>query len=222
MWADICTVSQKVVVYTMEFPYSGGTLNCTALKKMYTKAELIGNTNIPLATQLKTTRSTIQPPSMPSQANATRPSTAHKCNTQRPSVHYTALEEDLEEINADDIHDTVDGMITSTTAPDNNSHNDAVIPYLVETYSCSNSIISTTNTDSKQHIKRILVYSGAIQNMINNAKLFHKIHPSTQQIKNITLADGITTTLIVGCRDIHGTTSDGTPITISNRLFVQN
>ena len=176
---------------------------------MYVKAALNGKTNIPLAGQLKTTRPLMRPPPMPP---ASSPSTHTQAPVQRPSAHHTAIEEDLEEINIDEIHDTIDNMMAANNVETDNSNNSTVKSYLSSNIRCSNSTITTASSNTDLQSSKILIDSGATHNMINNSKLVHEMKPWNSHVKDVTLADGITKTPIEGFGTIHGTTTDGTTI----------
>ena len=201
-------------------PHSGGTLGCTALKKMYTKAALNGKTNIPLASQLQTTRPIMQPPPMPHSLSTNKQAPKNNPPIQRPSAHHTAVEEDLEEINIDEIHDTINDMLSANNVVNDNSNKTTDKAYSHSNIRCSNSTFTTTSPNAHKATSKILVDSGATHNMINNPKLFHNIEPWRSHIQHVTLADGMTKTPIKGFGTIHGTTSDGTTITIPDCLYV--
>ena len=112
--------------------------------------------------------------------------------------------------------------IAATTEEPNSHNNDTNNQSLV--YLCTNTTVeinhnSKSTTNNNQDRFKILIDSGASHTLINNPHLCKKIQQWSSP-HHVALADGITTTPIIGEATIQGYTNNRTKIVIPNCLLV--
>ena len=216
------TVPQDACVYH-GVPHVGGTAACSAMKRMYSKAALLGKNKIPIAQQLRTERPLMPPPPAlrPQRAPPTQQQNVRFQNPP-PTAHHTSIEEPLEEIDVSELHDTITDF--ADAPPDDhratNDTNNESKAYSNCSFYCALNTVSILENPSKSSTIRILVDSGASHTMINNKTLFTTLHLWNNKDKHVTLADGKTLAPIMGSRSIQGTTSRGHIFTLDNCLYV--
>ena len=124
---------------------------------------------------------------------------AHTNTIPNPQAnHTTTTANDLNEISVDQLHDVIDAATADDD--DNNVTNDTNTQS--DHYFCTHNtvVLSNNTTDhlNNLHVPHtLLIDSGASHTMITDSKLFSTYNP-WKNSQNVTLADGTTTTSILG------------------------
>ena len=222
----VSQVPQNSCVYHAN-DHTGGSQNCSALRRIFAKAEKRGVSNTPLDVQLSRLN-TSSTTSVSSQRN-TPPTQQQQTSTKPPARPATANQvaapqtpaQSLEEINIDDLHNTVEMLVNANDAFSQIT-GDNLTNHQLPTYFCKLNVVTTNNVKSgnTDDTYRILIDSGASHNLFNTKDLFTTYTEWNDSTNHVTLADGKTTAKIFGSGTISATTINGNNFTIDECLYV--
>ena len=178
----------------------GGSHQCSALRRIFAKAEKCGIANTSLDAQLYRL-------SQPHQHTQTQQQQTNRSqSTTKPpiSANRAGIAQSLDKISVHELHDTIEFINTSQDSisqiSNDNSNNNQSQGYHRLKYFCRlitvNVFNTLTNIDNTSI--KILVDSGASHTLINTKELFTTFHDWADDTKFVTLADSTTTIPISG------------------------
>ena len=259
IYADIMAGTFNIQTYLSQVPtgacvyhslaHPGGTMACSAIRRIYTKAAGRGSMSIPVDIQLARLYQNNQrpqqphvPPAYPPQATTQvhhappprpapapyAPQAAHTTVTQshESTAAHTTAPAHASTTSANSLQeisiDQLHELIAAATDDDSPTTTNNNFNHQSPTYYCTHNnvvICNNVTTINECTPHQILIDSGASHTLITCRSLFQTYSP-WDGTKVVTLADGVTTTPIQGTGTISATASNGKIITIPNCLYV--